>query len=91
MPTHRCGAWRGNGWRADDRSRRFTNLLLLRQVSRDQGTVGVDRSNGASGLVLQPDGKIVMAGFADTDGAGNFEFEVVRVIGDTIFEDGFCG
>jgi uncharacterized delta-60 repeat protein len=52
---------------------------------------GVERNNGASGLAVQPDGKIVIAGYADSDGAGHDEFEVVRVIGDTIFSDGFEG
>lgn len=55
------------------------------------GTTGGEQANGASGLVVQPDGKIVIAGYADSDGTGKPEFEVIRVIGDTIFENGFDG
>lgn len=47
-----------------------------------------DSANGGSGLALQADGKIVIAGYVDV-GSNNAKFEVVRVIGDTIFSDGF--
>lgn len=55
------------------------------------GTTGGEQANGASGVVVQPDGKIVIAGYADSDGSSNEIFEIVRVIGDTIFENGFDG
>ena len=56
------------------------------------GTGATERTNAGSGLALQPDGKIVIAGFADSDGTGNAnEFEVVRVIGDTVFSNGYEG
>jgi uncharacterized delta-60 repeat protein len=53
--------------------------------------LGSDRTNGATGLVLQPDDKIVVAGVAAIDAAGDSDFEVVRMIGDTVFSDGFGG
>jgi uncharacterized delta-60 repeat protein len=51
----------------------------------------VDFTNPATGLVLQPDGKIVVTGVTAIDAANHSIFEVVRMIGDTIFSDGFGG
>ena len=48
-----------------------------------------DRDNAATGVLIQPDGKIVVAGLADSDGSGDYQIELVRVIGDSIFADGF--
>jgi uncharacterized delta-60 repeat protein len=47
-----------------------------------------ERSNLASGLAIQPDGRIILAGTSGTS-AGSPQFEVVRVIGDTVFSNGF--
>jgi len=48
-----------------------------------------DRANIATGVLVQPDGKIVVAGIADSDGSGDYEIQLVRLIGDTIFGNGF--
>lgn len=55
------------------------------------GSGAVERSNVASDMLIEPDGKIVMAGYADINGAGDYVFELVRVIGDTVFDSGFEG
>ena len=49
----------------------------------------MDRANGCFGLALQTDGKILAAGYADVDANGDYGIEVVRIIGDTIFANGF--
>jgi len=49
---------------------------------------GTDYDNEGFGVLIQPDGKIVVAGIAD-DGTGNYQIELVRAIGDTIFDDRF--
>lgn len=56
--------------------------------------LGTDMDNGASGLGIQPDGKILLAGHAASSNPqpGNYtdyKFEVIRVMGDTLFENGF--
>jgi uncharacterized delta-60 repeat protein len=48
-----------------------------------------DRVNGATGVLIEPDGRIVVAGLADSDGSSDYEIELVRLIGDTIFDDRF--
>jgi uncharacterized delta-60 repeat protein len=50
---------------------------------------GTDRDNAATGVTIQPDGKIVVAGYANIDAAGNEQFQVMRLIGDTLFADDF--
>jgi len=50
--------------------------------------IGIDADNTCTDLVLQPDGKIVIGGVFDS-GSGNQKFEVIRLMGDTIFADGF--
>ena len=55
---------------------------------------GTDYDNGAGGLAIQPDGKILIAGhYATKSTAPNiysdYQFEIVRVIGDTIFDNSF--
>ena len=51
--------------------------------------IDTDRDNGCAGLVLQPDGRIVAMGYAVIDASFHRDFEVVRIVGDTIFADGF--
>lgn len=50
---------------------------------------GVDYDNAATGVVIQPDDKIIVVGYATIDGSGNQQFQVLRLIGDTIFTDNF--
>jgi len=45
--------------------------------------------NAALGVVIQPDEKIIVAGTAVYDVNGSAQFEVVRLYGDTIFQDDF--
>jgi uncharacterized delta-60 repeat protein len=52
---------------------------------------GTDYDNGATGLVIQPDDKIIVTGYATVDALGNQRFEAVRMIGDTVFADNFEG
>jgi uncharacterized delta-60 repeat protein len=49
---------------------------------------GTDLNNQAFGLVVQPDGKIVLGGFAQTESDGR-QIQVVRVFGDHVFGNGF--
>jgi uncharacterized delta-60 repeat protein len=49
---------------------------------------GADYDNEGMSVLIQPDGKIIVAGIAD-DGTGNYDIEVVRAIGDTVFVDHF--
>lgn len=44
--------------------------------------------NAASSMSLQPDGKIVVAGWT-ANNAGDYRFQVIRVLGDVIFSDDF--
>jgi len=48
-----------------------------------------DFDNGAYGIAIQPDEKIIIAGTAVYNATGNAEFEVVRLYGDIIFSDDF--
>jgi uncharacterized delta-60 repeat protein len=48
-----------------------------------------ERDNGCFDVALQPDGKIVAAGWAVVDDSLHTDIEVARMIGDTIFADGF--
>jgi uncharacterized delta-60 repeat protein len=50
---------------------------------------GTDYDNQATGLVIQPDDKIIVTGYAKVDASGNQQFQVLRLIGDTIFADNF--
>jgi uncharacterized delta-60 repeat protein len=51
-----------------------------------------DYFEGATGVALGPDDSIVLGGVADPDGTGNTEvFGVARLIGDTVFDNGFGG
>ena len=50
---------------------------------------GTDYDNQATGLVIQPDDKIIVAGYATVDAIGNQQFQVLRMIGDTVFADNF--
>jgi uncharacterized delta-60 repeat protein len=45
--------------------------------------------NDCGAIVLQPDGKIVVAGHVAIDSTPNFDVQVLRLIGDTIFSDTF--
>jgi uncharacterized delta-60 repeat protein len=51
--------------------------------------ISPDATNMGSGLALQADGRIVIAGYAYSTSSGDPKFQVVRVIGDTIFAYGF--
>jgi hypothetical protein len=42
-------------------------------------------------LVIQPDDKIIVTGYATVDALGTQRFEAVRMIGDTVFADNFEG
>lgn len=56
----------------------------------EPGGIGDRGSNGAGGLVIQPDGRIILAGYvADEDPLTPHQIEVIRVIGDLLFADGF--
>jgi len=46
-------------------------------------------NNDCNAIVLQPDGKIVVAGDVAIDATPNFDVQVIRLIGDTIFADAF--
>jgi uncharacterized delta-60 repeat protein len=48
----------------------------LRAIGFDRGGDNIDR---ATAVAIQPDGTIVVAGFAQVDAAGNFDFAVVRL------------
>jgi len=45
--------------------------------------------NDCNAIVLQPDGKIVVAGDVAIDATPDFDVQVIRMIGDTIFDDTF--
>jgi uncharacterized delta-60 repeat protein len=50
---------------------------------------GVDRYNAATGVLIQPDEKIVVTGYAVANDAGDQQFQVMRLNGnDTIFFSG---
>lgn len=59
------------------------------------GGTDPERNNVASAMLLQPDGTILIAGGAETadivdpQDSGEPQFELVRLIGDTIFDDDF--
>lgn len=53
------------------------------------GTDMTERSNAATGIAFDPDGKIIVAGYTVTNSADDRKFELVRLIGDTISENGF--
>lgn len=56
----------------------------------EPGGIGDRGSNGAGGLVVQPDGRIILAGYVrDTDPDTPGRIEAIRVIGDVLFADGF--
>ncbi len=48
-----------------------------------------DKHNGATGVAILPDGRIVLAGTAVYDAAGNSSFQLLWLAGDAIFADGF--
>jgi uncharacterized delta-60 repeat protein len=52
---------------------------------------GTDRNNAASAVAIQADEKILVAGSALSDDAGDVVFEVVRLMGDTILAADFDG
>lgn len=54
-------------------------------------TAGPIGANRATALVLQPDGRIVVAGSVARDSGNGYEVQVLRLIGDTLHEDGFDG
>lgn len=52
----------------------------------DAPLFGTDYDNAATAIAIQPDGQILVAGYATYDAAGDSEFEVVRLHGDdTVF------
>jgi len=59
------------------------------QTYASQAGGGTDLDNASFGLVVQPDGKIVLAGYARAAGFDGRQIEVVRVFGDKIFGNGF--
>ena len=46
-------------------------------------------SEGANALVIQPDGKLVAAGFSNAEGPANFDFALVRYLPDGSLDTGF--
>jgi uncharacterized delta-60 repeat protein len=90
------GAMRGPGLNSDFAVTRLTADGILDTSFGQHGmttfgsvTFGTDRDNTATGVTIQPDGKIVVAGYANVDDAGDEQFQVMRLIGDTIFAADF--
>ena len=53
------------------------------------GSGASERNNSAGGLVIAPNGSIIVGGYAEIDSAHDAMFEAVRLLGDDIFANGF--